>query len=61
MPIVSITWIEGRSPEQKDKVAEVITKAIVEFGNAKPEAVIVLFNDLPRTSIASAGKLLSKK
>jgi len=60
MPIVSINWAAGRTPEQKDKIAEAITKAIVEIGKAKPEAVVVLFNDLPKESIAVGGKLLAK-
>lgn len=59
MPIVKINWFEGRTVEQKRKIAEGITKTIVEVAGVKPEAVTILFIDMPRTNIAKSGKLLS--
>lgn len=58
MPHVHITWVEGRTAEQKRKVAERITQVLKEEANAKPEAVHVAFVDLPRTNFANAGILL---
>jgi 4-oxalocrotonate tautomerase len=57
MPIVKINWAQGRSVEQKRKIAERITNAFVEVANVKPEAVIILFVDMPQTNIAKSGKL----
>ncbi|HEV2315768.1 MAG TPA: 4-oxalocrotonate tautomerase family protein [Candidatus Acidoferrales bacterium] len=55
MPYVQITWVAGRSPEQKRKLAERITTALVEDGRAKRENVHVSFVDVPPTDYAEAG------
>lgn len=57
MPIVKINWAQGRTVEQKRKIAERITKTFVEVANVKPEAVIILFIDMSLTNIAKSGKL----
>jgi 4-oxalocrotonate tautomerase len=61
MPHVHITWLEGRTPEQKRKVAEKITQALQEEANAKPEAVHVAFVDIPSTNFADAGVILADR
>jgi 4-oxalocrotonate tautomerase len=61
MPHIHITWVEGRTTEQKRKVAERITQVLKEEANAKPEAVHVAFVDLPRTNFADAGILLEDR
>ncbi len=60
MPIVKINWLEGRTEMQKAKIAEAITKSVVEIGGTKPEEVIVLFIDMPPTNIAKSGRLKSE-
>jgi 4-oxalocrotonate tautomerase len=55
MPYVQITWVEGRTPEQKRKLAERVTLALIEDGRAKRENVQVTFVDLPPTDYAEAG------
>lgn len=55
MPYVQITWVAGRSPEQKRKLAERITTALVEDGRAKRKNVHVSFVDVPSTDYAEAG------
>ena len=47
MPIVTVEWIEGRSAEQKQAVAERITAAVAEIGATEPTGVWVLFRDMP--------------
>lgn len=59
MPHVQITWVEGRSPEQKRKIAERVTQVLVEDGRAQRENVHVAFLDLPATSYAEAGVLVA--
>ena len=61
MPVVQITMLEGRTVEQKRKVAARITDALVEEAGAKREAIIVAFNDTPRDSYATGGVLMSDK
>ena len=55
MPYVQVTWVEGRTPEQKRKLAERITQVLIEDGNAKRENIQVTFVDLPATDYAEAG------
>ena len=58
MPHVQITWVEGRSPEQKRAIAERITTVLIEDGKAKRENIHVAFHDLPPTNYAEAGILV---
>jgi 4-oxalocrotonate tautomerase len=55
MPHVQITWVQGRSPEQKRAIAQKITQALVEDGRAKIENCHVAFLDVPSTDYAEAG------
>jgi len=61
MPHVHITWLEGRTPDQKRKVAEGITKVLQQEGNAKPEAVHIAFVEIPASNFADAGVLLADR
>ena len=56
MPSVQITWVAGRSAEQKRKIAERVTQALVEDGKAKLENIHVTFHDLLK--IAFKGKMI---
>jgi 4-oxalocrotonate tautomerase len=58
MPHVQITWVEGRTPEQKRKIAERVTAVLVEDGKAKRENIHVSFHDVPATNYAEAGVLV---
>jgi 4-oxalocrotonate tautomerase len=59
MPHVQITWVEGRAPEQKRKIAERVTQVLIEEGKAKRENIHVTFHDLPATNYAEAGLLVA--
>ena len=59
MPHVAITWVEGRSPEQKRKIAERVTAVLIEDGKAKRENIHVCFHDVPATNYAEAGVLVA--
>jgi 4-oxalocrotonate tautomerase len=58
MPYVQITWVEGRSADQKRKIAERITTVLVEDGRARRENIHVAFHDVPATNYAEAGVLV---
>ena len=58
MPHVQITWVEGRTPEQKRKIAERVTTVLIEDGKAKRENIHVSFQDVPPTNYAEAGVLV---
>jgi 4-oxalocrotonate tautomerase len=59
MPQVQITWVEGRTPEMKRKIAERITAVLIEEGKAKRENIHVAFHDISATNYAEAGVLVA--
>lgn len=61
MPVVNIQLLSGRSKDQKTKIAQAITDALVDIGGAKPQGVQVIFTDVEKDSWANAGVLLSDK
>ena len=61
MPHVQISWVAGRSAEQKRKIAERLTQVLVEEGKAKRENIHVTFHDLPATDYAEAGVTVAEQ
>jgi len=61
MPHVQITCGDGRTPDQKRKIAERVTQVLVEDGTAKRENIHVTFLGLPETDYAKAGVLVSNR
>jgi 4-oxalocrotonate tautomerase len=61
MPMVQVTMLEGRTAEQKRRLAQRITDALVEDAGARREAVVVAFHEVSRENYASAGVLVSDK
>lgn len=57
MPIVTIQWYEGRSPEQKREIAERLTELLVEVGKTTPDQVWVRFVDSAKADWAIGGEL----
>ena len=48
MPVVRVSFYEGRSREQKREIAEAITETLVRVAGSKREAVNVLFDTFGR-------------
>ncbi len=61
MPMVQITMLEGRTTEQKRKLAQRITDVLVEEAGAKREAIVVAIHEVSRESYASGGVLMADK
>jgi len=61
MPLIQITMLQGRSPDQKRKIAKRITDVMVEEAAAKREAIVVTFVEVSRESYASGGELMIDK
>ncbi|MGA2857567.1 MAG: 2-hydroxymuconate tautomerase [Candidatus Sulfotelmatobacter sp.] len=61
MPLVQITMLEGRTVDQKRKLAKRITDALVEEAGARREAIIVAFHEVSKESYASGGELMADK
>ena len=60
MPIVRIEMWPGRSHSQKAELAKAITEAMVNIAQTTPEAVIVVFEDVPKDNWAEAGIMASE-
>ena len=61
MPLVQITMLQGRSIDQKRKIAQRITDAMVEEAGARREAIVVTFLEVSKESYASGGELMADK
>jgi 4-oxalocrotonate tautomerase len=59
MPVITVDMFEGRTIEQKRALAEAFTTSFCEIAKAAPEAVEIIFNEIPRENWAHAGKLAS--
>jgi len=57
VPIVTIEWYEGRSPEQKREIAEKLTDLLVEVGKTEREHVWIRFVDSPKSEWAMGGEI----
>jgi len=61
MPVVQVTMLAGRTADQKRKIAQRITDALVEEAGARREGIIVTFNEVSKESYASGGELMIDK
>jgi 4-oxalocrotonate tautomerase len=60
MPVVIVEMWEGRTIEQKKKLAEGITSSFAQIG-VSPEAVHIIIKDNPKHNWAIGGKLASEQ
>ena len=58
MPVIQITLLDGRTTEQKRRIAQRITDVIVEETDAARDGVVITFVDVPRDSYARGGELM---
>ena len=61
MPLVQVTMLQGRTADQKRKIASRITDAMVKEAGAKREAIVVTFIEVSKESYASGGVLMVDK
>lgn len=57
MPVVRVSWFEGKNHEQKAKVAADITDTIVNTTGTDPKYIYVIFDDVKASDWAGEGKL----
>ena len=55
MPIVTIEWYEGRTPEQKAEIAELLTDLLVQVGKTERDHVWIRFVDSPKSEWSMGG------
>ena len=61
MPHIQVTMLNGRTEDQKRKVAQRLTEVVVEEMGTQPDAVTIAFVEVPPTNFAKAGVLNSDK
>ena len=61
MPLVQVTMLQGRTVEQKRKIAARITDVMVEEAGARKEGIVVTFVEVSKESYASGGVLMVDK
>jgi len=60
MPVLRVTWFEGKNAEAKAAVAHDITKSIVERTGTAAEHIYVIFEDVAASDWAGGGKLFGQ-
>jgi len=61
MPLIQVTMLQGRTVDQKRKLAQRLTDAMVEEAGARREAIVVTFVEVSKESYASGGELMVDK
>ena len=61
MPLVQVTMLTGRTIEQKRKLAQRLTDAMVEEAGARREVVVVTIDEVSKENYASGGILMADK
>jgi 4-oxalocrotonate tautomerase len=57
MPVVRVTWFEGKEAAAKETVAKEITESIVKNTGTDASYIYVIFEDVKPSDWAGAGKL----
>ena len=60
MPILRVSLWAGRTKEQKTELAKALTDTMVKVAKVPPEAVTVMFEELPKENWATNGVLHSE-
>ncbi len=59
MPVITVEWLEGRTPQQKQAIAEAVTTAVADIAQIRKEQVWIVFRDVKRSDWAMSGRLLA--
>jgi 4-oxalocrotonate tautomerase len=57
MPVVRVSWFEGKDTPTKQKVAQEITESIVKNTGTEAKYIYVIFEDVAPSNWAGGGKL----
>lgn len=60
MPILRIEMLEGRTPAQKQELAEVLSRETARITGCSLAAITIVFDDIKRDNWAVAGRLFSQ-
>ena len=57
MPVLRVSMWSGRTKEQKSELAKALTGTMVKVAEVPPQAVTIMFEELPKENWATEGKL----
>jgi 4-oxalocrotonate tautomerase len=57
MPVVTVQLWEGRTLDEKRALVKAITNAMIEHAGARPDALHVILQEIPRENWGRAGVL----
>lgn len=57
MPMVHVEWLAGRTHEQKEELAEAITREMSRIARCEPKAIQIVFSNVEKGDWAVGGKL----
>lgn len=60
MPMITVEWLEGRTPQQKAQLAAAMTTACVEIAKVPKDQVWIVFKDVKRSDWAMGGVLVGE-
>ena len=60
MPVVRVSWFEGKDSTAKKAVAAEITESIVKNTRTNPDYIYVIFEDVAPSNWAGGGKLFGE-
>jgi len=61
MPIIIVELLEGRTTEQKSRLAKAIANSVAEALEISKDQIDIVIHDIPKTNIAKAGILASER
>lgn len=61
MPVVRVTWFDGKDANAKKAVAKEITESIVRNTGTDPNYIYVIFEDVTQSNWAGAGNLFGEE
>jgi 4-oxalocrotonate tautomerase len=61
MPVVRVSWFEGKEARAKKAVAAEITDSIVKHTGTDPKYIYVIFEDVKPSDWAGSGELFAEE
>ena len=61
MPMIQITMLAGRTPEQKRRIAQSVTDVMAEEAKTAREGIAVAFYEVTKEDYALGGQLIADK
>lgn len=61
MPVVRVSWFEGKDAKAKQAIAAEITESIVKNTGTDPSYIYVIFEDVSPNNWAGSGRLFGQE